>query len=55
MRIGEEISLECVSRGEGRMRPWPNITWYIGGERVRQTGHTQVFKVKQLEFEERSE
>ena len=39
LRIGEEISLECVSRGEGRMRPWPNITWYIGGERVRQTGH----------------
>ena len=37
LQIGEEISLECVSRGEGRKRPWPNITWYIGGERVSGT------------------
>ena len=35
LRMGEEVSLECVSRGEGRMRPWPNITWFIGGHRVR--------------------
>ena len=40
-RVGEKIALECSSRGGagggssgGLLRPWPNITWYIGGKRV---------------------
>ena len=53
LRVGEKIALECSSRGGagggGLLRPWPNITWYIGGKRVgivlhrvgeRSSGHT---------------
>ncbi len=34
-KVGERLELECLSRADQRlMRPWPNITWYLDGQKV---------------------